>query len=154
MNQRQRGSVLSYALIAVLLAALLIGGIIFFKNNSTKLAGNTSPFQPMTEGVNNTSSDDKAKQDQAAQNEAALKQQQVDAEKKAAEQQKAAEQNTTNSQVAANSGTNASGTGMPHTATAPSTLPTTGSEDMFAPAFGAATLIGMTLAYRRSRAAL
>lgn len=134
MRTNERGSVVGYVLGAVVLLALLIGGITLYKNIAGK-TGNTTDNQVATQ---NTSNDDKA-----AQNEAALKKQQEEAEKKAQEQNQAA------------SNGDKTATEVPHTSTAPAeNLPTTGPENVLATAAGAAVLVGAGVAYIRSRSAL
>lgn len=136
MRTNERGSVVGYVLGAIVLLALLLGGITLYKN----IAGETGNSTGSQVATQNTNSDDKT-----AQNEAALKQQQEEAEKKAQEQNQA----TNNS----NSGSTA--TQVPHTSTAPAdNLPTTGPENVLAAATGVAVLVGVGVAYIRSRVAL
>ena len=155
MRTKERGSVVGYVVGAVVLLALLVGGILLYKN----FAGNLDKAPVV--GQTDTQRTETTNDDQSARNEAALKQQQEEAERKAQEQNQAT--NSTNgtgtaqqqpSQPAAQNQQPAA-TQVPHTSTAPANLPTTGpAEDAMLAAAGVATLAGVTAAYMRSRAAL
>ena len=153
MRSKERGSVIGFVLGGILLLALLVGGIMLYKNNISKLTGVTADNNQVANNDADSqaaqkAAEEKAAADQAAQNEAALKQQQ-EAEKKAQEQNKAANSNTGN-------GTTQNATQVPHTATAPTqALPQTGpASDAAMAALGVSLMIGATSAYYRSRAAL
>lgn len=148
MRSKEQGSVVGFVIGGVLLLALLVGGIVLYKNNISKMIGikaNDSQVATTTDTSNKT--DETKTDNQAAQNEAALKQQQ-EAEKKAQEQNKAA-----NSTPVA---TTPNPVQVPHTATAPSqALPKTGpTENAIMAAVGMSLVIGSANAYYRSRAAL
>ena len=84
MRTKERGSVVGYVLGAVLLLALLLGGIVLYKN----YAGNLEKAPVVGQNTNNDAKpadESNNNNDQAAQNEAALKKQQEEAEKKAQE---------------------------------------------------------------------
>ena len=166
MRTKERGSVVGYVLGAVLLLALLLGGIVLYKNYAGNLEkapvvgqNTNTDAKPADESNNNN--------DQAAQNEAALKKQQEEAEKKAQEQNAAVngtnpgaaatENNSTedDDDAATNGGTSNNVTQVPHTSTAPGELPTTGpAEDAMLVALGLSAITGAAIAYRRSVAAL
>lgn len=184
MRNHEKGSVVGYALGAILLLALLVGGIWLFKNNIGRLSGvnNSNPSDTKVADNNSDSSNQNTTtttDDQAAKNEAALKQQQ--------EAQNNKDQNTTTQTAPTNNTnttTNNSGTGttngtantnvtnnqttnktpvaqVPHTSTVPDgaaqsgALPKTGpAEDIMMTAAGISTLVGLGFAYARSRAAL
>lgn len=151
MANRERGSVVGYALGAVLLLSVLVGGIWLLKNNLNNIngtAGNDQSSSTKTASNDSTknSSDTTASNDQAAKNEAALK------------QQSGQSTNTTDS---TSSGQSSGVTQVPHTATVPDTaaqsssLPTTGpAEDGVVAVLGMGTLVGLSVAYLRSRAAI
>lgn len=147
MKSTEQGSVIGFVLGGILLLALLVGGIILYKNNISKMIG-VSPDNSQVAANNSTNTQaDQTASDQAAQNDAALKQQQ-EAEKKAQEQNQAANNGT----GATNSAPTATTT--PRTSTAPA-LPTTGpGEDALMAAVGFSLVIGASVAYNRSRAAL
>lgn len=153
MRSKEQGSVIGFVLGGILLLALLVGGIMLYKNNINKLTGVSSDNKVANDdAIKQTEADSK----QAAQNEAALKQQQ-EAEKKAQEQNAAA-----NSGTGATSTQNSTGSTpqtaaqVPHTSGAPAqALPTTGpAEDALMAAAGAGLVFGASMAYYRSRAAL
>lgn len=134
MRTNERGSVVGYMLGAVLLLALLLGGITLYKNFAGK-TGTASGDQVATQNAGND--------DKAAQNEAALKKQQEEAEKKAEEQNKNVDSSNT------------SATQVPHTATVPAgSLPATGPGDSMLAAGAVAALVGAGVAYVRSRSNL
>lgn len=151
MANRERGSVVGYALGAVLLLSVLVGGIWLLKNNLNNIngtAGNDQSSSTKTASNDSTtnSSDTTASNDQAAKNEAALK------------QQSGQSTNTTDS---TSNGQSSGVTQVPHTATVPDTaaqsssLPTTGpAEDGVVAVLGMGTLVGLSVAYVRSRAAI
>ena len=153
MTYRERGSVVGYALGAVLLAALLVGGIVLFKNNTGNLSGSAQNQSDNKVADTSKQEDTSSDADQAAKNEAALKQQQ-EAEQKAKEQAAAeaaaAAQAAKDAQAAAASQ-------VPHTATVPesSALPKTGPTDnVIFTSIGFGALVGLGAAYVRSRAAI
>lgn len=151
MRSKERGSVVGFVLGGILLLGLLVGGIMLYKNNITKIVGGNAGNTQVANNDTTKQNDQTTTDTQAAQNEAALKQQQ-EAEKKAQEQNKAANSGSTSTPAATAQDT----TQVPHTATAPSqALPTTGpTEDAILAAVGLSTVIGATMAYCRSRAAL
>lgn len=160
MRTKEQGAVVGFVIGSVLLLALLVGGIVLYKNNISKMIGvntessqvatsdNTAQNQPNQPAQSGTSTNN----DQAAQNQAALQQQQQ-AEQKAQQQQQAEKQSQAQS-PAGQSG--ASVTQTPNTSTAPvQKLPTTGpGEDMLFAAVGLGLMVVATNAYARSRAAL
>lgn len=157
MRTKEQGSVVGYVLGAVLLLALLLGGIVLYKNYAGNLdkapvvGQNTGDDKPANESGNS----------QSSQDEAELKRQQEEAERKAKEQSEAAKGNGTNSNSTQNTDTKKDDSAqnkvaqVPHTSTAPGELPTTGpAEDAMLIALGISTITGAVIAHRRSAAAL
>jgi len=175
-QSHQRGSVLGYVLVGVLLIAALVGGIFVVRHNLSRFK---APATTAQVAKNDTSSDDavkkKAEADKkAAEDKKAQEQATADAQKKAQEQNSAVQRemagqgDAAQQPAASASGTNSStssttATQTPHTSTAPeavgnidtSRLPHTGpTETLFAGFVGAALLLGASFAYMRSRASL
>lgn len=153
MRTKERGSVVGYVIGAVLLLALLLGGIVLYKN----YAGNLEKAPVVGQNNETKPADESEKDDQAAQNEAAVKKQQEEAEKKAKEQSEAVNGSTngTDATVSENEKNKPAVTQVPHTSTAPGELPTTGpAEDAMLIAVGISAVTGVAIAYRRSVAAL
>jgi len=135
MRSKEQGSVIGFVLGGILLLALLVGGIVLYKNNISKLTG-------VTNDSNQVATNDTDKQDEQT------------AEQKAEEQNKAANSNT--AAPATQSTPTQNATQVPHTSTAPTqALPQTGpASDAAMAALGMSLVIGATSAYYRSRAAL
>ena len=169
----QRGSILGYVLVGALLVALLVGGVLLVRNNISRLGGPATPQvatdnqqdeqKPADNGANQQSEADKQK---AAEEKKAAEQKAADdiaaaeaAAQRAAAEKKAKEQAEAAQKQQQSGASPQTATETPHTSTAPSTtsdkLPQTGPMDDIALALaGAGLLIGATIAFMRSRAAL